>query len=118
MWDKAVNRQYNLFGTLLMFLITTLSVVGSIISSSKIPLSITEKELFSGASTILFSSVIALLRMVHIERNIAFKAEPPKSSDTKLQNEENCLRLYVNFSIAFVLLLTLFLVNLMVWNYK
>lgn len=60
--------------------------------------------------------MIALLRMAHIERSIAFKVEPPKAVDDKLQNEENRLRLIVNFSIPIAIGLILLLVNLLVWK--
>lgn len=115
MWTKAVDRQYSLFGTILIVLITGLSIVGTIIGSTNFTLILSMKILFALISVILLFSVLALLRMAHIERNIAFRADPPKSIDTKLQNEENNLRLFVNIAIGVAIAFILLLVNAILW---
>lgn len=116
MWDKAVDRQYNLFGTLLMFLVTAVSVVGTILGSSSYYLSSYQKVLFSTLSLVSLSSIIALLRMAHVERRIGFMADTPKNVDKKLQQEENRLRYFVNISIGTTVFLILLLVNIIIWS--
>lgn len=117
MWEKAIERQYNLFGILLILLVTALSIVGALLSNAGVTLTISQKILFSSASLVLFIVVVILIRMAHIERKIAFKIEPPKSSgDINLQNEENRLRLLVNISLPLALGLSLLFINLVVWR--
>lgn len=116
MWQRAVDRQYNLFGTLLIFLVTALTIVGSIIAASRYNLSCFEKTVFSIASVALFASVLGLLRMTSIERSVAYKAEPPKNADHKLQNEENIWRRTVYVATTITVFLILLLVNSVIWK--
>lgn len=116
MWERAVERQYNLFGTLLILLVSVLSIIGVLLSNTGITLTVFQKILFSLASLILFVVVTILIRMAHIERSVAFKIEPPKSGDENLQNEENRLRFSVNIFLPLALIIILLFINLVIWK--
>jgi len=104
MWQKALDRQYNLFGTFIIFLVTAFSIVGAVIAGPDYNLSPLQKNVFAASSLITALSVIALLVMAHIERRIAYKADAPPNVDPALQKAENYLRFFANIAIGVVVL--------------
>lgn len=117
-WHRAVDRQYGFFATAIGIFTTGLTIFGTVINSTKIELTQFEKWVFSLAS---FTAVIcfwALLRMVHIERSVAFKAvgQNLPNVDENLQNEENCWRITVEFGFALLVPMILLIVNLIIWG--
>lgn len=115
MWQKAVDRQYAFFGTLLGFLAGTLSVLGPIIISTTPSFSVLGKALFSVASFAVFISVLLLQAVCWIERNIAFRADNPPDVDHHLQSMENHARLWINILLPLCLFLILLLINVSLW---
>jgi hypothetical protein len=118
MWQKALDRQYNIFTTILMFLITGLSIVGTILFSTKgVTLAQTDKFLISAISILLSASIIAIIRMAHIERQVAFITDTPKSSgNSKIQNEENVWRGLLEKTLCLTVILLMILINCFVWS--
>lgn len=117
MWDKALDRQYGLFSTLIIFLSTGLSIIGTLLSNPIIQINIEIKSAFSIASVFLLYAIYAVIRMAHIERKVGYKIDPPKDAGLhKLQSEENILRFITEVSFIIVVAIILLIVNLLLWS--
>jgi len=93
-WERAVDRQYNYWGTILGLLIAVIAILTNTLSDNARLLDLRGRFLLSVASVSVFAGIIVMMILVHLERKIAYFGGKRKHRDL-----ENKLRLLLNVLI-------------------
>lgn len=109
-WQRAVDRQYCFFGATLGLIIAAVAIIASPIAEGRTHPSCFERILITVTTICTASSILFLIRMVHVERTIAFYG-----FNEKLQKEENKLRCCVEWLLSLTTISVTILLVLRIW---